>query len=153
MLASVGLLGTCLSLVFIAYSDLKTLSPLTLGLAFGFASMCSDFTMPCSWGGCMDVGGRFAGTFSGSMNMMGNFAGFLSPAVAYHSMEITGVIGRWTGWTLNKWNFVFWTMAIAALAGAVCWRFIDPVSSLDGSAAEEHALDTFVPKDDHRGND
>ena len=29
----------------------------------------------------MDVGGRFAGTLSGSMNMMGNFGGMAGPVV------------------------------------------------------------------------
>ena len=34
------------------------------------APACSTTSScPCAWGACMDVGGRFAGTFSGSMNM------------------------------------------------------------------------------------
>src|SRR5262249_44592568 len=49
--------------------------------AMGMASFCTDLVMPGSWGACMDVGGRFTGTLSGSMNMMGNFAGGISPMV------------------------------------------------------------------------
>ena len=66
MLASTGLLGTALGMGMIALSHLDRsiaggafqLHPMTFGVVLGLASMCSDFTMPCSWGGCMDVGGR-----------------------------------------------------------------------------------------------
>ena len=42
-------------------------------LAMGVATFFHDLTTPGAWGACMDVGGKFAGTLSGSMNMMGNF--------------------------------------------------------------------------------
>lgn len=132
LLATTGLLGTAACIAFIALSDLTQLSPLAFGFALGGASMCSDFTMPCSWGGCMDVGGRFAGTFSGSMNMMGNLAGFLCPVVVGH--------------IYGNWNFFFWTMSGTAFLGAMCWLKLDAVTPLDGGAAEVHP-DEFVPKD------
>ena len=50
-----------------------------------------DLTMPCSWGTCMDVGGKFAGTFSGSMNMMGNLGGAASPVVV--------------AWIVQQWSY------------------------------------------------
>jgi MFS family permease len=123
LLATLGMLGTMGCLVFVALSDLKVLSPMGIGLALGAASMFSDFAMPCSWGACMDVGGRFAGTFSGSMNMMGNFAGFLCPVVI--------------GYVSNNWNLVFWTMAGAALLAALCWLLIDPVTPLEARGTSE----------------
>src|SRR6185436_928811 len=46
--------------------------PLHAMLAMGLASFCNDLTMPGAWSTCMDVGGKYAGTVSGSMNMMGN---------------------------------------------------------------------------------
>ena len=48
-------------------------------IAMGLASFVLDLTLPGSWGACMDVGGKYAGTLSGSMNMMGNIAGALHP--------------------------------------------------------------------------
>ena len=45
----------------------------------GMAGLFNDFVMPAAWAGCMDVGGRYAGTVSGAMNMMGSIAGALSP--------------------------------------------------------------------------
>jgi hypothetical protein len=41
---------------------------------------------PCDLlGACMDVGGRYAGSLSGSMNMANNVAGWVAPPmVAYN---------------------------------------------------------------------
>ena len=41
-------------------------------IAMGIASFSNDLVMPGSWAACMDVGGKYAGTLSGTMNMMGN---------------------------------------------------------------------------------
>ena len=48
----------------------------------GLASFFNDLVMPGAWATCMDVGGAYAGTVSGSMNMMGNMAGFFAPGSA-----------------------------------------------------------------------
>ena len=48
----------------------------------------------------MDVGGKFAGTLSGSMNMMGNFAGGVAPVVIGYVLKQTGndfTITVWSG--------------------------------------------------------
>jgi nitrate/nitrite transporter NarK len=68
----------------------------------------------------MDVGGRYAGTVSGSMNMMGNLAGFVAPTVA-------GVM-RDRG---ADWNEFLLSMAAMYLIGVFCWPFINPVKPLD----------------------
>ena len=54
---------------------------LVLMVVMGFASFCNDLIMPGAWAACMDIGGKYAGTVSGSMNMMGNLAGFVAPIV------------------------------------------------------------------------
>ena len=56
-------------------------SALVVMLMMGFASFCNDLIMPGAWASCMDIGGKYAGTVSGSMNMMGNLAGFVAPVV------------------------------------------------------------------------
>jgi MFS family permease len=84
-------------------------------LALGFASLVGDLSMPCSWGACMDVGGKFSGTFAGSMNMMGNLGGAVGPVVA--------------GYMSYKTGFV--VFAGVYFVGALCWHFIDPVTPLD----------------------
>jgi nitrate/nitrite transporter NarK len=99
--------------------------PLLIMIAMGLASLFGDLSMPCSWGACMDVGGRFAGTYSGAMNMMGNFGGALAPAAIGHILKLTN----------RDWSVAFYLSAGAYLLAAVCWLFIDPVTPLDSDAA------------------
>jgi MFS family permease len=95
-------------------------TPLPAMIAMGMASFCNDLVMPNAWGACMDVGGKFAGTLSGSMNMMGNFAGLLFPVLAPYIL----------GYYHNDWNQVLMVMAAVYLCGAMVWPFIDPVTPL-----------------------
>jgi nitrate/nitrite transporter NarK len=96
--------------------------PILAAASVGMAGLFNDFVLPCSWGACMDVGGRFAGTFSGSMNMMGNLGGFVAPIA-------TGYILDWTG----SWNLAFYISSAVYLAGAASWLMLDSVTSLDRS--------------------
>jgi MFS transporter, ACS family, glucarate transporter len=68
----------------------------------------------------MDVGGRFAGTFSGSMNMMGNLGGFVAPIATGYILDLTG-----------SWDLAVHISVAVYLAGAVCWLLLDPVTPLD----------------------
>ncbi len=68
----------------------------------------------------MDVGGRFAGTFSGSMNMMGNLGGFVAPIATGYLLDLTG-----------RWDLAVYISAAVYLAGAVCWLLLDPETPLD----------------------
>ena len=62
------------------------------------AGLFNDFVMPAAWAGCMDIGGRYAGTVSGAMNMMGSIAGALSPLV----------VGYLLAWTAQNWTLTFY---------------------------------------------
>ena len=86
----------------------------------GMASFFNDLVMPGAWAACMDVGGKYAGTVSGSMNMMGNFAGFFAPSAA--GMIVDAGLG---------WSFFLYTMVFSYLLGGLCWPLIDPVTPLD----------------------
>jgi MFS family permease len=98
-------------------------------IAMGFASFFNDLVMPGAWGSCMDIGGKYAGTLSGSMNMMGNIAGFVAPLVG-------GIILQRTG---GDWNLFLYTMVAMYALGTLCWPFIDPVTPIDRD------LDAQVP--------
>jgi MFS family permease len=100
--------------------------PLYGMLAMGVASFFNDIIMPGSWGACMDVGGKYAGTLSGSMNMVGNAAGILAPSIG-------GLILQRTG---GDWNLFLYTMAGAYFLGSFCWPFIDSRRQLDPRAPE-----------------
>ena len=73
----------------------------------------------------MDVGGRFSGTFSGAMNMMGNLGGFIAPIATGYILDITG-----------SWNLVFYISSGVYVIGAVSWFFIDPLTPLDRNPDE-----------------
>jgi nitrate/nitrite transporter NarK len=94
--------------------------PVLAMIAMGMASFCNDIIMPGSWGACMDVGGKYAGTLSGSMNMMGNLAGGVAPVVAGYVLQATG------SWTVN-----LYIMAGIYVLAALSWRLIDPVTPLE----------------------
>ena len=101
-------------------SDSAKGSSLALALLFGLAGLFNDFALPCSWASCMDVGGRFSGTFSGAMNMMGNLGGFIAPIATGYILDITG-----------SWSLVFYISSAVYLVGALCWILLDPVTPLD----------------------
>jgi MFS family permease len=96
-------------------------TPLLAMLALGVATFFHDLTTPGAWGACMDVGGQYAGSLSGSMNMMGNFGSMLSPLAMGYILKYSG----------NNWNICLYTVAAAYLLGTFCWPLMDPVSPLE----------------------
>jgi MFS transporter, ACS family, glucarate transporter len=96
-------------------------APLAVVLALGFASFCNDLVMPTSWGACMDVGGKLAGTLSGTMNMMGNLGGALYPVA-------TGYILRQFN---NNWNLPLYVSAAVYFCGIFLWLALDPVTPIE----------------------
>jgi sugar phosphate permease len=116
VIAFIGAGGACLMF----YLHTAIADPLWAMVALGLASFCNDLLMPGSWGACMDVGGKYAGTLSGSMNMMGNFGSGVSPLVVGYLMQFAG-----------GWQLIFYSMAIAYILAGLCWAFIDPVTPLE----------------------
>jgi MFS transporter, ACS family, glucarate transporter len=116
MLAAVGFFGAATMM----FTSTTVSGAIVVMVMMGFASFCNDLIMPGAWATCMDVGGKYAGTVSGSMNMMGNLAGFVAPVVA-------GMI-RDAG---HDWNIVLYVMAAIYALGGLCWPFIDPVKPLE----------------------
>jgi MFS transporter, ACS family, glucarate transporter len=114
---------TAASLLLILSIHLK--NPVSAMIAMGFASFANDLVMPGSWGACMDVGGRYAGTLSGTMNMMGNIGGAVSPTA----------VGYILGWTNNNWDVTFYVSAAIYFMGSFFWLLMDPVTPLDEAEA------------------
>lgn len=92
-------------------------------IAMACASFFNDLNMPGAWSSCMDIGGKYAGTVAGSMNMMGNLAGFTAPPLGGWILERSG----------GDWNPFLYLMGAVYLAGTLCWPFIDPVTPIDES--------------------
>jgi len=76
-------------------------------LLLGLAGFFNDFVMPACWAGCMDIGGRHSGTVSGTMNMVGNIGGALSPMLVGYMRDRTG-----------SYNTGFFVLVTIALVGA-----------------------------------
>lgn len=115
-LALTGFTGA--SVLLVASSYIR--DPLLAMAAMGIASFCNDLTMPGSWSVCMDAGGRFAGTLSGSMNMMGSLGAATAPLAA----------GLILDHSQRNWTPVFWMAGAAYLLGALCWMGIDPAAPI-----------------------
>ncbi|HKQ77839.1 MAG TPA: MFS transporter [Blastocatellia bacterium] len=118
-LAGIGFFGasSCLAL------SVNIEDPLLAMIAMGFASFANDLVMPPAWGACMDVGGKYVGTLSGSMNMMGNLAGGLGPLAVGYILDATN----------KNWGVTFYISAVVYFLGIFCWMFLDPVTPLDES--------------------
>jgi MFS family permease len=126
MVAFAGLVGAAVMLV----AATRIQSPLLAMISLGLASFSNDLAMASGWGACMDVGGRHAGSLSGSMNMMGNLGGAVGPVVVGYILES----GKTTAEALpspESWTLALLVAAAIYLVGSVSWLFIDPVTPLD----------------------
>lgn len=117
ILGVTGFLGGSVFLLISAVLN----DPLYGMIAMGMASFCNDIVMPGAWGACMDIGGKYAGTLSGSMNMMGNAAGILAPTIGGFIVQHTG----------GDWNIFLFTMVGSYFLGALCWPFINSNRKLE----------------------
>ena len=89
-LAISGFAGASACIVLFTRVD----DPVRAMFVLGLAGFFNDFVMPPAWAGCMDVGGRYAGTVSGAMNTFGSIAGAVSATF----------VGYLLSWTNNDWT-------------------------------------------------
>jgi sugar phosphate permease len=109
--AIVGLLGCVVCIVPAALVE-DPYAAVYLLTGAGFFLEC---TIGPSWAVPMDTGGKYSGTVSGTMNMAGNFGGFLSPIVF-------GFLAQY-----GSWQAPFIVAAALLVIGAAIWAFwLDP---------------------------
>jgi MFS family permease len=115
-LAFVGYGGAAVMLLLSA----RIANPIWAMLVMGLASFSLDLTLPICWNSAMDVGGKYAGTVSGNMNMAGQIGGAVGPLV--------------TGFILQhmhrNWTLVLAISAAIYVLGGLCWIWIDPVTPI-----------------------
>lgn len=116
---ALGVVGMLAAAGLIVLSTLFQ-NPYAAVAAIACASFCNDITLPGSWTGCMDVGGRYVATLGGSMNMLGNLGGALSPTIYGMIVERTG-----------SWTPVFFVTGAVYVVGAGFWLLIDPSTPLE----------------------
>jgi MFS transporter, ACS family, glucarate transporter len=122
LMAFTGLLGAALMMVLSTRIQSPTLAMVLLGLA----SFANDLSVPCGWAACMSVGGRFAGSISGSMNMAGQLGGAVGGVAVAQILKYSG----------DNWALTFWVAAGVYLVAAFSWLFVDPVTPLDEEPAK-----------------
>jgi MFS transporter, ACS family, glucarate transporter len=101
-------------------------------LCLGF--LVNDLTVPIIWAVCSDVGGRFSGTLSGLMNMIGGIGALISPALlprahsALHEHFDHAIC----------WRIIFVGLASSWFLGALSWLFIDAGKPLVAADSATH---------------
>ncbi|HKV99771.1 MAG TPA: MFS transporter [Vicinamibacterales bacterium] len=109
----VAMTGLGLSAIFLVVG-INVASPAQalagLSLAVGFL-LCTE---PAYWSTSMDLGGAYAGTAGGVMNMAGNLGGVVSTALVPILVSHFG------------WPFAFISAAGCAIAGAALWLLVRP---------------------------
>jgi MFS family permease len=89
-------------------------SPEQAAVLMCLASAGHDFGQGANWASIVDIGGRYAGTATGFINMVGNAGNYLQPFLG-------AVIFRSLGW-----NALLGVYAGAFLGAASMWLFITP---------------------------
>jgi MFS family permease len=124
----IGSAGLALSGLFmLGTSQTENREIAVLFLALGYGSM--DCMLPVSWAICMDIGKKYAGSVSGSMNMAGQVGSFASTA-------LFGYLVKWLG---NDYNKALVPLAVMLLISAALYVFIDPTEQLVPEKAEKPA--------------
>ena len=116
-LAYVGYFGAAALLLL----SPRIADPVWAMVAMALASFSLDLTLPVCWRTAMDVGGKYAGTISGTMNMAGQIGGALGPVVVGYILQYMN----------HNWTLTFAISAAIYVLGGVCWTWSDPVTPID----------------------
>lgn len=92
------------------------------------AAFSFDLGQGANWASIVDIGGRYAGTAAGFLNMVGNSAGAIAPRLGALAFTTLG------------WNSLFALYALAYVLAASMWLLIDPTRRFyEGRLGEEAA--------------
>jgi ACS family glucarate transporter-like MFS transporter len=78
------------------------------------AAAAFDFGQAAAWATIVDIGGRYAGTATGFVNMVGNFGGAAQPYIGARVFNVYG------------WQALFGVYAVAFLLAVSMWSIINP---------------------------
>jgi len=115
----VAIFGIALAGVFLAFGSIVNSAPLASVILAGGAGALY-LSQSSFWAISADIGGPFAGSVSGVMNMGGQFGGAATAS-------LTPFIASHVGWTAS-----FLVAAALALSGSLAWVFVDPNRLLSG---------------------
>jgi MFS transporter, ACS family, glucarate transporter len=86
VVGSVGLALSGVCMLATAYTPDRFMAVILLALGYG----AMDCMLPVSWAICLDIGKRYAGAVSGSMNMAGQIGSFLSSVAFGYLVDAFG---------------------------------------------------------------
>jgi MFS transporter, ACS family, glucarate transporter len=115
-----GIGGFVMAAIGIFYVSLAN-SPTTAILGFAVATFGVEMTISPSWAFCLDIGGKSSGAISASMNMAGNFGGFVSTNAFPFLRRVTGSSATY-----------FQTAAVLNLLAILCWRWMSSTGDDSG---------------------
>ena len=97
---------------------------MTLGFLLTLAFFGNDLAMAPAWAAAADIGGRYTGVLSGTMNMMASFMAALE--------------AWWLGGLLKRHDLVlpFVLLAVSYVLGTLAWTGVDIRKTLAGQDAE-----------------
>jgi MFS family permease len=115
---TIGITGlTCAALFTIAAMVTTAKIPALILLALSYAG--SDFMLPTAWAVCLDVGRKYAGAVTGTMNTAGQIGSFVS-SVAF------GYLVKYS----HSYDFPLIPMTVMLSMSALLWLKIDPTKEL-----------------------
>lgn len=124
----VGSMGLALSGCFMLLTSQTESNALAvIFLALGYGSM--DCMLPVAWAVCLDVGGKYAGAVSGSMNMAGQMGSFLTSVTFGYVVAAT-----------KSYNAPLLHMGALLLVSAFLFSRIDPTKPLIRDEGDQHSL-------------
>ncbi|MCL4402635.1 MAG: MFS transporter [Acidobacteria bacterium] len=108
-----------------------------LGLVFLALSYAgSDFMLPTAWAVCLDVGKKYAGAVTGTMNTAGQIGSFISSVLFGYFVKLSGAwLPEWgfpirSGLRDFRYDVPLVAMTVMLAISALLWLKIDPTSEL-----------------------
>lgn len=120
-----AIIGFALAAIGVACSIFAHM-PSTSIIWFCLAIFGADMTLAPSWSFCIDIGKKYAGAISGTMNMAGNVGSFLT-ALAFP------YLAKWTG----SYTPFFILAAVLNAAAIGAWLLLDPRRTFDGQEVDQ----------------
>jgi MFS family permease len=115
---TIGITGlTCAAVFTVAAMVTTAKIPALILLALSYAG--SDFMLPTAWAVCLDVGRKYAGAVTGTMNTAGQIGSFVS-SVAF------GYLVKYS----HSYDFPLIPMTVMLSISALLWLKIDPTKEL-----------------------
>jgi sugar phosphate permease len=116
-----GLILAGLTILAVPWAEPTWLLALLLSISF----FCNDLNMGPAWAASADVGGRYAGTISGAMNMTGQLFGAVG-------MSFAGIMLK-----ADETELMFIAFTACYGLAALCWLAVDVTKPLLKSEASE----------------